>query len=590
MKKTILFLLPLALLACTSGTTETTKKVVTVRVPDINTAFEAFTDSFINHLWLYQPEWATQVGYHKNDNLLILPNDSSRQAYLAFAQRELATIEQFHPDSLTASQRIDQDLVRNELEKAIWSLTQLKQYEWDPSLYNPTGLIAFMLSENYAPISERLSDIYERLLRFPDYYLAAAASLRNPVPELKTLAIQQLKGGIGILEKELKEAIQTSGLPDSTMQLYATANQKAIASVNKFVQVLQTKKYAAARSFRLGKDLYEQKFNYDIQAALSAAQLYENAVNRKHYLHSEMAKISYALWPKYFGGQKPPTDTLSLIGKVIDTLSAFHVQPTDFQDAIEEQLPQLTQFIKDKDLLYLDESKPLVVRKEPAYMAGVAGASISAPGPYDQGGNTYYNVGSLEGWSKEKAESYLREYNDYILQILNIHEAIPGHYTQLVYANRSPSLVKSIFANGAMIEGWAVYTELMMLENGYGKNAPEMWLMWYKWHLRTVCNTILDYDVHVNNMTKTEALHLLIKEAFQQRAEAMGKWNRVNVSSVQLTSYYAGYQEIYDLREKLKQTEGKAFNLRLFHEKFLSYGNAPVKHIAELMLGKSRQQ
>ena len=217
-------------------------------------------------------------------------------------------------------------------------------------------------------------------------------------------------------------------------------------------------------------------------------------------------------------------------------------------------------------------------------MAGVAGASISAPGPYDKNGNTYYNVGSLSGWDKEKAESYLREYNHYILQILNIHEAIPGHYTQLVYANQSPSIIKSIFGNGAMIEGWAVYTERMMLENGYGNNEPEMWLMYYKWNLRTTCNTILDYGVHVNNLSKEDALNLLINEAFQQKAEAEGKWKRVSVTQVQLCSYFTGYTEIYDFREELKKKMGDKFNLKQFHEKFLSYGSAPVKYIKMLML------
>ena len=217
-------------------------------------------------------------------------------------------------------------------------------------------------------------------------------------------------------------------------------------------------------------------------------------------------------------------------------------------------------------------------------MAGVAGASISAPGPYDKNGNTYYNVGTLAGMPKDKAESYLREYNKYILQILNIHEAIPGHYTQLVYSNQSPSLIKSLFGNNAMIEGWAVYAERMMLENGYENNEDEMWLMYYKWNLRSTCNTILDYSVHTKNMSKEEAMHLLIDEGFQEKTEAENKWRRVSVTQVQLCCYFTGYTEIYDFREDLKKQMGDKFNLKKFHEKFLSYGSAPVKYIKDLML------
>jgi uncharacterized protein (DUF885 family) len=182
------------------------------------------------------------------------------------------------------------------------------------------------------------------------------------------------------------------------------------------------------------------------------------------------------------------------------------------------------------------------------------------------------------------AKSYLREYNHYVLQVLNIHEAIPGHYAQLVYANRSPGLIKSILGNGAMIEGWAVYAERMMLEEGYGNNEQEMWLMYYKWHLRSVCNTILDYSVHVLNWPEKVAVQFLMKEAFQETAEVEGKWRRVKLSQVQLCSYFTGYTEIYSLREEIKKMQGGRFNLKAFHEQFLSYGSAPVKYIRELML------
>jgi uncharacterized protein (DUF885 family) len=183
-----------------------------------------------------------------------------------------------------------------------------------------------------------------------------------------------------------------------------------------------------------------------------------------------------------------------------------------------------------------------------------------------------------------QAESYLKEYNHWSLQILNIHEAIPGHYAQLVYANKSPSLIKSILGNGAMIEGWAVYTERMMLEEGYGNFEPEMWLMYYKWNLRVICNTILDYSIHVLNMPKEQGLDLLMNGAFQERTEAEGKWRRATLSQVQLTSYFSGYREIYDLRERQKQTLGENFDLKAFHEEFLSFGSSPVKYINQLML------
>ncbi len=545
--------------------------------------FQRLSDRFVENLWEQEPEWATSVGYHKYDNLLPLPDSSRRARLLGFLQNWTDSLQAVEAGSLNSSNRISYNMLKNFLEMKKWELQYLKEYEWNPSIYNVAGTIAYMLSEDYAPLDERLNSCYERIVRIPAYYEAAKKQIRYNVDELRQLAIDQSLGGVSVFNKDFLDSVGKSGLNPEKRSQMVHAAQQAVAAINDYAQYLKQLK-KPVKSFRLGKELYEQKFNFYIESAYTAGQMYDSALARKSYLHKEMARVSSDLWHKYFGKRQAPVDPLQLIALVIDTISTRHVKPSDFQSAIEKQLPDLVSFVNDKKLLYLDSSKPLVVRKEPAYMAGVAGASISAPGPYDKGGNTYYNVGSLEGWTAERAGSYLREYNHYILQILNIHEAIPGHYTQLVYANRNPSLVKTILANNATIEGWAVYTEQMMLENGYGNNEPEMWLMWYKWHLRTVCNTILDYNVHVHNMSRQDALDLLIKEAFQQKAEAEGKWKRVSVTSVQLTSYYSGYKAIYELREQMKSKEGPRFDLRVFHEKFLSYGNAPVKYISSAML------
>ena len=332
--------------------------------------------------------------------------------------------------------------------------------------------------------------------------------------------------------------------------------------------------------------MFEQKFNAQIQSAYSAKEIFEAAVDAKQELHYNMARVSEVLWEDYFPGKEKPGKNLELIKMVIDKAANNHVHRDSFVTSIRQQIPTLEKFVIENDLITLDPDKPLVVRETPEYMRGFAGASISAPGPYDAGAETYYNVTPLDHYTEEEAESYLREYNNYTLQILNIHEAIPGHYTQLVYSNQSPSLIKSLLGNGAMIEGWAVYTEKMMMENGYGGNQMEMGLMYYKWNLRTVCNTILDYGIHVLGFTEDQAMSLLMKEAFQERSEAEGKWRRARLSQVQLCSYFTGYHEILQLKEEIEELQGDEFNLKAFHEEFLSYGSAPVKYIRKLMLAK----
>ncbi|MCF0059295.1 DUF885 domain-containing protein [Dyadobacter sp. CY356] len=551
-----------------------------------NKAFEDYSASFIEALWKQNPDWATTAGYHKYDSILVIPDRNSINASLKFAKNQLDSLAAMDPKLLSAANQTDFYLIQNLLKESQWNYDTLKSYQWDPSSYNVSGTFAFILTENYAPLDKRLKSINGRLVNVPEYYKAAKNIISNPVPELLNLAVDQNLGGLSVFENDLLDSLKVSTLSASEKKQITERSAKAVAAIKDYTKWLKELKSEKPRSFRLGKELYGRKFAHNIQSAYTADQIYDSAVARKEEVQLKMALISRQLWPKYFGTKPMPKDSLELIGKMIDTLSVNHVKQQDFQTAISDIIPGLNKFINDKKLITLDPTKPLIVRKEPAYMAGVAGASISAPGPYDKGGNTYYNVGSITNWPKEKAESYLREYNHYIMQILDIHEAIPGHYTQLVYANQSPSLIKSLLGNGAMIEGWAVYTEQMMLENGFGNNQPEMWLMWYKWHLRTVCNTILDYSVHAGNMSKDEAMHLLIKEAFQQKAEAEGKWKRVSVSNVQLTSYYTGYKEIIDLRRDYKAKLGDKFNLKSFHEKFLSYGSTPVKYIKTLMLEK----
>ncbi|HVW97942.1 MAG TPA: DUF885 domain-containing protein [Mucilaginibacter sp.] len=550
-------------------------------------AFSIYENSFLDGLWKLNPDWATSVGYHKYDSVLLVPDDKLRDKMLTYAKVQIDSLSRFDANTLSESNKMDYRIMQNQMEMIEWRLQQLKDYQWDPSQYNLIGTFAYMLNEHYEPLDKRLRHFYEKMANIPAYFKEAEKHIKNPVVELTTLAETQLLGGLSTFEKDFADSLKKSGIPQTEQKQMLERAKISADAVKAYADWLKALKNDKPRSFRLGKELYEAKFKYEIQSESTAQQIYNAAVERKKFIHREMAKISKKLWTKYFGSRPIPSDSLTMISMVIDTISAKHVAPADFQTAIEKQIPKLTAFVKDKDLVTLDPSKPLVVRKEPGYMAGVAGASMSSPGPYDKNGNSYFNVGSLSGWSADRAESYLREYNNYTLQILCIHEAIPGHYVQLVYANKAPSLIKSIFSNGAMVEGWAVYSEDMMLENGFGGGEPEMLLMWYKWNLRSVCNTILDYAVHTQNMQQADAIKLLTREAFQQQAEADGKWRRVSVTSVQLDSYYTGYKEIMDLRNAWKKKMGDKYKLKDFNEKFLSYGSAPVKLIKDAMFAKT---
>ncbi|MDX1280878.1 DUF885 domain-containing protein [Shewanella colwelliana] len=587
MKKTMLA--AAILIGLTGLTACQSKKAPEAAVTSVEqaSAFTHFSEQFIEAFWQEAPTWALYSGYHKYDGVLKVPNSASRTDSLAFINGQLAQLKQFDLQSLSPKDLIDYRLIENLLERDRWEIETFKSWQWDPSSYNVAGGFAQLINEEFAPLDDRLRSFLARMENVPAYYVAARENISNPTLEHTQLAVMQNQGAFSVFSDQLLEMVDKSGLSKEEKALFNTRFELATTSIKQHIEWLSSLESKletdGARSFRIGEALYEQKFAFDIQSGMTAKQLYEKAVADKNRVQREMATITTSLWSKYFSSPMPSDANLAT-RQLIDKLSTKHVKRQDFVDEVRAQIPELVKFVNEKQLVTLDPNKPLVVRETPEYMRGFAGASISAPGPYEKSSNTYYNVTPLDGMSEESAESYLREYNHWILQVLNIHEAIPGHYTQLVYSNESPSLIKSLFGNGAMVEGWAVYTERMMLEEGYGNFEPEMWLMYYKWNLRVIANTILDYSIQVNGMTEDEAIKLMTEEAFQQRAEAEGKWRRATLSQVQLTSYYAGYREIYDFREELKVKEGDKFDLRNFHESFLSYGSAPVKHIRTLMM------
>lgn len=552
---------------------------------------DRFMDSlsmqFLTALWRIDPEDGIYVGKFDAAAKLTIPDAASRAKRLAFIDEWLDKFGKLNADKLSPNQRTDLAVLLNKLKYERWQLTTFREFEWNPAEYNVAQAFDLILNTEYAAKAQRLRTILKRLADVPAYYQAAQGSIVNPTHEHTQLAIQQAPGTLVVLA-DLGKAAQESILSAQEKAIFAQRIANAGTAVLGWVDFLsdldksqvQTQR---ARSFRIGKDLYEQKFAFEIQSSNTGEQTYRKALAARDELLTRMDALSDQLWDKTMGSTAKPADRYKKIGMVIDKLSLQHTTPANFLPEIRRQIPQLQEFVVRNNLVTIDPSKPLVVRETPLYQRGVAGASIDAPGPYRPKDKTYYNVTPLDGLTPEQAESSLREYNNWMLQILNIHEAIPGHYTQLMNANRSPSLVKTLFGNGAMVEGWAVYGERMMLESGYGDNAPELWLMWCKWNLRSVSNTILDYSVHVLGMTRDQAMDLLVRQAFQTPQEAAEKWRRAQLSSVQLSSYFSGYSDIMELRERRKEQLGDRFNLKQFHDQFLSYGNAPVKIIGQLM-------
>ncbi len=559
-----------------------------------------FGESFFAKWWRAHPDSAIENGYYGSADRVVVPDEHARASELEELQRWLAQLHRMDPKGLSPSVRADWVLLENVFEGERWELTEFRDWQWDPSLYNVADPIALLLSTEYAPLEERLRTVMKRLQGIPAYYAAAKASIKDPTPEHLELAIRQNRGALEVLGDSLAKQIEASKLGAAERTVFARRSAAARSAIDGYVswlEALQTRTASLrragphdfeaapdrARSFRIGGELYARKFAYEIQSGESAEKLYQRAQQEKERLLERMGLLADLLWPKYFPNEAPPAGREERTSGVIAALSKQHVAPAELFPQVKRLIPELEAWVSDHGLLDVDRSKPLEVRETPLYKRGVAGGSLDPPGPYNPGAASYFNLDPLSDLSPEQAESFLQEYNRWMMPIFVIHETVPGHYAQLMYSNRSASRIKSVFGNGATVEGWAVYGERMMVESGYGDDTAEQWLIYSKWNLRSVCNTILDYGVHVLGMSEDEARRLLIHDAFQGEQEFREKWHRVQVTSVQLTSYFAGYSAIYDLRERLKHERASSFDLKRFHEQFLSFGSAPVGLIEEMM-------
>ena len=220
----------------------------------------------------------------------------------------------------------------------------------------------------------------------------------------------------------------------------------------------------------------------------------------------------------------------------------------------------------------------------PEFRRGVSMAYCDSPGPLDKGQKTFYVVSPVPAsWTAEQTHSYLREYNKRSLHVLTIHEALPGHFLQLAHSHRYPGQLRHLFSSGAFIEGWACYTEWMMCEQGYLEHDPLMKLVTLKWYLRDAMNAIIDSAVHIDGISRDEAIRRMMDEAFQEEREAAGKWTRAQLTSVQLSTYFVGYTEHVALRKKAESRWGERFWLKEYHDRVLSYGSPPMQFVEALL-------
>ena len=351
---------------------------------------------------------------------------------------------------------------------------------------------------------------------------------------------------------------------------------------------LETELPKSNGEWRLGKEKFAKKLELELDAGLTADAVVKIAEEEADRVEREMWYVAKQLWAKLFPGKSVPPDDATgrrfAIQTVLAELGKEHGKPEDLVTDARKTVDKIKAFIRDKKILRLPEPDTCKVVEMPEFQRGFSVAYLNPAPPLDPKADSLYAVAPPPAdWSPERVEALLREYNSAMLQVLTIHEAYPGHYVQLAYSNRHPSLVRKVLWSGSFAEGWAVYTEQMMLDEGYGDGDLSLRLHQLKFYQRAVINAILDNKMHCANMSDEEAMRLLVDRGFQTEGEAVGKIQRAKQSSTQLSTYFVGRTAFYRLRQDVQRKQGDTFNLAKFHEAVLSHGTLPVKYLPELV-------
>ena len=544
--------------------------------------------SYLDEEFRLHPLFATQQGNHEFDDRLDDLSPEARKKDAARAKKWLELIpKEIDVKKLSRDGQIDFEIWTHSLQYGLWSAENDNRFEFDPRVYGEyiSDSVFLLLTQSSLPRERNVENAAKRITFIPKVVEAAKAGLKNPPKALTEITIKRNLGAIAFYEKEIYEfAKETPGT-----EPLATPCKAAAKALKDYQAWLEKELLPASTGeWRLGKEKFAKKLELELDAGLTADEVVRVAEAEADRVEREMYYVAKQLWAKTFPGRALPPDDAAgrrtTIKSVLDELGKEHGKPESLVDDAKNTVAKIKDFIRDKKILTLPDPDQCKIIAMPEFQRGFSAAYLNPAPPLDPKASSIYAVAPPpKDWPAARQETFFREYNSAMLQILTIHEAYPGHYVQLAYSNRHPSLVRKVLWSGSFAEGWAVYTEQMMLDQGYGAGDLSLRLHQLKFYIRAVLNAILDNKMHTANMTDEEALKMLLDRGFQTEAEAVGKIARAKQSSTQLSTYFVGRTAFYRLRQDVQRKQGDKFDLGKFHEAVLNHGTLPVKYLPELV-------
>jgi len=549
---------------------------------------EGFFEGYLKEWLTLRPLDAIRLGAYEYAGSPSVPSETEHAAVVDLVKRTRRDLaRRVNREQLSPQGRIDFQILDRELERLLWEEENMRAFETDPRLYN--GAIAdapyLLLVQCTLPIERKVQLCEQRIALVPRIIENAKRCLKNPPAVFVETAIKMNRGAIGFYESGIYEV---AGQAPQLSSLRFAA-QKAATMLKEYQEYLEKTLLPQAKGeWRVGRQKFARKFEFDLDAGITADELYREATNEQARVEREMWTISRQLWGKLFPGAAAPPDDAAgrrdLTAQVLKELSKRHSTPDSILADAKASAKGIKEFIADRKILTLPDPDRCQIVEMPEFQRGNSTAFLSPAPPLDPNAASIYAISPPpKDWSADRALTLLEEYNDYMLHILTIHEAYPGHYVQLEYSNRHPSKIRRVLQSGVFAEGWAVYTEQMMLDQGFGDGDDALRIHQLKFYLRAVVNSILDQRMHTMGMTDEQAMKLLVDSAFQSEAEARLKVIRSKQSPVQLSTYFAGRTAFYRLRNQTQRRLGEKFDLGKYHEAVLSHGTLPVKFLPQLV-------
>ncbi len=550
-------------------------------------AFQKIAHDYIEHYLQANPEEATELGDHRFDGQLTDYSPEARAKYLATQKEFRDKLNSIDGSQLTGANNIDFRILKENTDYQIFQAEELRAPEWNPLVYMQSlaNSLYLLVARDFASPEKRIPNLRQRMEKIQRVIAQAKANLQHPPRVHTETAIEQAQGAISLVREGLAPLLDQS--PRMKKDL-TPLQEKTAAALGDYKKWLQNDLLPRSDGdFRLGAEKYRKKLRFALASDQSMEEIMKRATADLQQTQTAIYETALPLYKKYFPSADPAAaglaDKHKVTAAVLGKLAEQHPDDATVVDYAKKIVTEATDFVKQHDLVTVP-NVPLDVIAMPEFKRGVAIAYCDAPGPLDKTGRTFFAVAPTpKDWSKERRESFFREYNNYMIRDLTVHEAMPGHFLQLARANefRAPTLVRAIFQSGAFVEGWAVYCEQVMAEQGYG--GPEVKMQQLKMRLRAICNAVLDQSIHAGNMNEQEAMDLMMKEGYQQEGEAVAKWKRARLTSAQLSTYFVGATEHLDLRAAEQRKLGKDFNLKKYNDQVVSYGTPPVKYVRELM-------